>query len=72
MPGLPVADTRQHLEHVADQRLVRLGLSKRYGSTNPFAFTDLEDVQEPASFFERTVSAYQVGVSGSVAFDEDF
>jgi ribonucleoside-diphosphate reductase beta chain len=33
---------------------------------------DLQDVQELANFFERTVSAYQVGVSGNVAFDEDF
>ena len=33
---------------------------------------DLQDVQELANFFERTVSAYQVGVSGSVSFDEDF
>jgi ribonucleoside-diphosphate reductase beta chain len=72
VPGLSVADTRQYLEHVADQRLVRLGLAKRYGSTNPFGFMDLQDVQELANFFERTVSAYQVGVSGSVAFDEDF
>jgi len=25
-----------------------------------------------SSFFERRVSAYQVGVTGSVAFEEDF
>jgi hypothetical protein len=25
-----------------------------------------------ANFFERTVSAYQVGISGDVAFEEDF
>jgi ribonucleoside-diphosphate reductase beta chain len=72
VPGLSVADTRRYLEHVADQRLVRLGLPRRYGTANPFAFMDLQDVQELANFFERTVSAYQVGVSGSVAFDEDF
>ena len=29
-------------------------------------------MQELANFFERTVSAYQVGVSGAVGFDEDF
>ena len=29
VPGLSVADTRQYLEHVADQRLVRLGLPRR-------------------------------------------
>jgi ribonucleoside-diphosphate reductase beta chain len=72
VPGLSVADTLQYLEHVADQRLVRLGLPRRYGSANPFGFMELQDVQELANFFERTVSAYQLGVSGSVAFDVEF
>ena len=33
---------------------------------------ELQDVQELSNFFERRVSAYQMGVSGSVGFDEDF
>jgi ribonucleoside-diphosphate reductase beta chain len=33
---------------------------------------DLQDVQEVTNFFERRVSAYQVGVSGEVAFDAAF
>ena len=70
--GLSVADIRSYLRHVADQRLVRLGLPRRYGSPNPLAFMELQDVQELANFFERTVSAYQTGVTGDVAFDEDF
>jgi|SRR6185437_9216243 len=72
VPGLSVADTRRYLEYVADQRLVRLGLPRRFGATNPFAFMELQDVSELANFFERTVSAYQVGVDGTVAFDEEF
>ena len=72
VPGLTLADTRAYLEYVADQRLVRLGLAKRFHSANPFGFMELQDVQELANFFERTVSAYQVGVSGDVAFDEEF
>lgn len=72
VPGLSVADTRRYLHYVADQRLVRLGLPKVFGAANPFAFMELQDVSELANFFERTVSAYQVGVDGSVAFDEDF
>jgi ribonucleoside-diphosphate reductase beta chain len=72
VPGLSLANTRAYLEYVADQRLARLGLPKRFGSTNPFAFMELQDVQELSNFFERTVSAYQVGVTGSVTFDEDF
>ena len=35
-------------------------------------FMDLQDVQELANFFERRVSAYQVGVQGEVAFDMAF
>ena len=33
---------------------------------------ELQDVQELSNFFERRVSAYQMGVSGSVVFDDDF
>jgi ribonucleoside-diphosphate reductase beta chain len=33
---------------------------------------ELQDVQELTNFFERRVSAYQVGVSGEVAFDHAF
>ncbi len=72
VPGMSVADTRRYLEFVADQRLMQLGLSKQFGSKNPFSFMELQDVQELTNFFERTVAAYQVGVEGDVAFDEDF
>lgn len=72
VPGLSVADTRRYLEYVADQRLARLGLPKLFGASNPFGFMELQDVSELANFFERTVSAYQVGVTGTIAFDEDF
>jgi len=72
VPGLSVADMRTYLEFVADQRLANLGLSPRFGSKNPFPFLDLQDVQELSNFFERRVSAYQVGVTGEVSFDEHF
>jgi ribonucleoside-diphosphate reductase beta chain len=70
--GLSVNEMRQYLEFVADQRLVMLDLPKRYGAKNPFGFMDLQDVQELANFFERRVSAYQVGVAGEVTFDAAF
>jgi ribonucleoside-diphosphate reductase beta chain len=70
--GLSVGDLRQYLEYVADQRLAALGLAPRYGARNPFAFMDLQDVQEVANFFERRVSAYQIGVAGEVALDAAF
>jgi ribonucleoside-diphosphate reductase beta chain len=57
---------------VADQRLTMLGLPPMYGDRNPFAFMELQDVQELANFFERKVSAYQVAVQGEVAFDQAF
>ncbi|WP_436497596.1 ribonucleotide-diphosphate reductase subunit beta [Actinokineospora sp. HUAS TT18] len=70
--GMSLADMRSYLEHVADRRLAALGLAPEYGTGNPFAFMELQDVQELSNFFERRVSAYQVAVTGSVAFDEDF
>ncbi len=70
--GLSIGEMRQYLEYVADQRFQMLGMPIHYGSKNPFSFMDLQDVQELANFFERRVSAYQVGVSGDVAFDEAF
>ena len=72
VPGLSLADMRAYLEHVADRRLAQLGLPLRYGAANPFGFMELQDVQELSNFFERRVSAYQVGVAGTVGFDEDF
>jgi ribonucleoside-diphosphate reductase beta chain len=70
--GLSAKEMRQYLEFCADQRLAQLGMPKHYGGKNPFAFMDLQDVQEVTNFFERRVSAYQVGVHGDVAFDEAF
>jgi ribonucleoside-diphosphate reductase beta chain len=72
VPGLSTSDMRAYLEHVGDQRLQMLGYEKEWGSANPFPFMDLQDVQELANFFERRVSAYQMGVTGEVAFDEEF
>ncbi len=70
--GMSIVDMREYLQHVADRRLAVLGLDPIYGSKNPFAFMELQDVQELANFFERRVSAYQVGVTGTVSFDDDF
>ena len=70
--GLSPVDVRTYLEYVADQRLTTLGLAKHYGSRNPFGFLDLQDVQEVTNFFERRVSAYQVGVVGEVVLDAAF
>ena len=70
--GLSERDMATYLEYIADQRLDRLGIKKVYNTRNSFDFMELQDTQELANFFERRVSAYQVGVSGDVAFDESF
>ncbi len=70
--GMSVHDVRSYLEFCADQRLATLGLPRRYHAKNPFSFMDLQDVQEVTNFFERRVSAYQVGVSGEVVLDATF
>ncbi|GGO85647.1 ribonucleotide-diphosphate reductase subunit beta [Wenjunlia tyrosinilytica] len=72
LPGMNTESMREYLRAVADQRLARLGLPVRYGSANPFSFMELQNVQELTNFFERRVSAYQVAVEGTVAFDDDF
>src|SRR6187431_3171809 len=56
--GMSLTDMREYLQHVADRRLVQLGIAPLYGSQNPFAFMELQDVQELSNFFERRVSAY--------------
>ncbi|MGI8882201.1 MAG: ribonucleotide-diphosphate reductase subunit beta [Jatrophihabitans sp.] len=70
--GMSPPDMREYLQHVADRRLGQLGIEPLYGSANPFAFMELQDVQELSNFFERRVSAYQLGVAGTVGFDDDF
>jgi ribonucleoside-diphosphate reductase beta chain len=70
--GMAVGELRQYLEYCADQRLATLGFAKQYGAKNPFGFLALQDVQEVTNFFERRVSAYQVGVEGEVALDAAF
>jgi len=70
--GLSLRDMREYLQYCADQRLVQLGVPRHFAARNPFPFMDLQDVQELTNFFERRVSAYQVGVQGEVAFDHAF
>ena len=70
--GISERDMRQYLQHCADAHLSRLGMPKRYNVRNPLPFMELQDVQELTNFFERRVSAYQVGITGDVAFDHAF
>ncbi|AFC84631.1 ribonucleotide-diphosphate reductase subunit beta [Frateuria aurantia] len=63
---------RQYLEYCADDRFRRLGMAPKYNVSNPLPWMELQDVQELTNFFERRVTAYQVGTQGEVAFDMDF
>jgi ribonucleoside-diphosphate reductase beta chain len=72
LAGLSMKDMRTYLQFIADQRLERLGIPSQYKVKNPFGFMELQDTQELTNFFERRVSAYQVGVTGDVSFDETF
>ncbi len=62
---------RRHAR-VADRRLAQLGIEPIYGTANPLAFMELQDVQELSNFFGRRVSAHQIGITGDVTFDNDF
>ena len=70
--GLSRKDMKTYLQYIADQRLEKLGIAHQFNVRNPFDFMELQNSQELTNFFERRVSAYQVGVSGEVAFDENF
>lgn len=70
--GLSAKEMRQYLEFVADRRLISLGIHPVFEAKNPFAFMELQDVQELSNFFERRVSSYQTGVTGDVVFSEEF
>ena len=70
--GISTRDMRQYLQHCADNHFAKLGMARRYHVRNPLPFMELQDVQELTNFFERRVSAYQVGVQGEVGFDHAF
>ncbi len=70
--GLSGRDMRTYLEFIANQRFERLGMPHQFKAKNPFDFMELQDTQELTNFFERRVAAYQMGVTGSVSFDESF
>ncbi|HVV46679.1 MAG TPA: ribonucleotide-diphosphate reductase subunit beta [Bryobacteraceae bacterium] len=70
--GLSINGMREYLQYIADRRLEALHIAPIFGSRNPFDFMELQDVQELTNFFERRVSAYQVGITGDVAFSDDF
>jgi hypothetical protein len=51
---MSLADVREYLQHVADRRLAVLGIEPMYGSKNPFAFMELQHVQELSNFLRTS------------------
>jgi ribonucleoside-diphosphate reductase beta chain len=70
--GLSIKDMSNYIKYVADKRLEHFGIKPIYNTKNPLKFMELQDIQELSNFFERKVSAYQLGVTGEVNLNEDF
>lgn len=60
--GLNVSLFRDYVQHIADRRLERIGLSTQYGSSNPFPWmSETMDLSKEKNFFETRVTEYQSG-----------
>lgn len=69
----------EYLEFVADRLLMELECEKEFGSSNPFDFMDMINLQGKTNFFEKRVGEYQkAGVmnkdkeTNKISFDADF
>ena len=72
IPGMSLSDMKAYLEYTADTRLKKLGMEAIYGSSQPFDFMELQDVQNYSNFFERRVSDYQTSDGGDIVFNAGF
>jgi ribonucleoside-diphosphate reductase beta chain len=62
--GINADQFAAYVEYVADRRLERLGLSKRYQRENPFPWMSQSvDLSKEKNFFETRVTEYQLGAS---------
>ena len=62
--GINADQFAEYVEHVADRRLARLGLKKRYHRDNPFPWmSQSTDLSKEKNFFETRVTEYQIGAS---------
>ncbi len=57
--GMNAVLMKQYIEYVADFWLVRLGVPKIYGVSNPFDFMELISLSGKTNFFEKRVGDYQ-------------
>jgi ribonucleoside-diphosphate reductase beta chain len=58
--GLNASLFTDYVQHIADRRLERIGLPKKYGSLNPFTWmSETMDLTKEKNFFETRVTEYQ-------------
>ncbi len=62
--GINADQFAEYVEYIADRRLERLGLPKRYHRDNPFPWmSQATDLSKEKNFFETRVTEYQIGAS---------
>jgi ribonucleoside-diphosphate reductase beta chain len=62
--GINAEQFAQYVEYIADRRLERLGLPKRFMKPNPFPWmSQSTDLVKEKNFFETRVTEYQLGAS---------
>jgi ribonucleoside-diphosphate reductase beta chain len=58
--GLNAGMFREYVQYIADRRLERIGLTKKYGSKTPFPWmSETIDLGKEKNFFETRVTEYQ-------------
>jgi ribonucleoside-diphosphate reductase beta chain len=60
--GMNAESFKQYIEHIADRRLVRVGLPTQFNVANPFPWmSEAVDLNKEKNFFETRVTEYQTG-----------
>lgn len=60
--GMNAEGFRQYIEHIADRRLVSVGLPPQFNVANPFPWmSEAVDLSKEKNFFETRVTEYQTG-----------
>lgn len=60
--GMNAEGFKQYIEHIADRRLERVGLSPQYNVENPFPWmSEAVDLNKEKNFFETRVTEYKTG-----------
>jgi len=60
--GMNADGFKKYIEHIADRRLVRIGLPEQFHTPNPFPWmSEAVDLSKEKNFFETRVTEYQTG-----------